>query len=234
MVLSATEFETRPLHEAASELADRAESWPHARKATLSGVPVVFAVSGIGKANAAAAVGALSARGRPVAFLQVGLGGAYPGAGIEPGQAALASTEIDLDLGVGRHPEWSDLASMAVPGVNDTNRIDLRSPLLRRVAQRVRLPALDFATSDSVTASAEHAGYLRERFGVAVESMEGAGAARAAAALGLHLVEIRGVSNVVGDRNRSKWRMVDAVTAACAAAVAAIEEVWEVANEPVG
>lgn len=238
--MSATALEARSLTEAASELSTLREGWPPTRTGTLSGVPVLFTVSGIGKANAAAAVAALAACGAgrgagrgpapgPArAFVQVGVGGAYPDTGLELGQVALAATETDLDLGVGEHPKWSDLQSMGIPGVTDDNRIDLRSPLLGRVADTIGLEPVDFATSDSVTATTSHARYLRERFSVAVESMEGAGAARAAAALGVPFIEVRGVSNVVGERDRSAWRLADAVDAACRVVADALPDMWEV------
>ena len=94
------------------------------------------------------------------------------------------------------------------------------------------MPALPFGTSDSVTADEGAAAYLRQRFGVAVESMEGAGAARAAAHLGVPFVELRGVSNVVGERDKSAWRLPAAVAAACRAAAAALPALWEATDEP--
>jgi futalosine hydrolase len=48
--------------------------------------------------------------------------------------------------------------------------------------------------------------------------MEGAAVAQVAAALHVPLYQVRGVSNLVGDRDKSNWRVADAVTASCAAA----------------
>jgi len=226
-VLSATTFETRPLL-SLEPAAASTTAWPVIGDGTVAGVPVVFAVSGLGKSAAAAAVAAL-ARGWGVgAVVQVGVGGAYPGAGIQVGSVAFAATETDLDLGVGRHPDWRDLEALAVPGVASGNVIDLRGAALAAATTAADLPALPFGTSDSVTADPQHARYLRDRFGVAVESMEGAGAARAAAALGVAFVEVRGVSNVVGDRDRSLWRLEEAIAAAGEAALRALPAVMEV------
>lgn len=210
--------------------------WPHAVTGELAGVPVVLAASGLGKANAAAALAALvaSAGGAVRAVLQVGVGGAYPGAPVVMGAAALAASELDLDLGLGRHPDWRDLEALAVPGDETRNRIDLAGPALEAARAATGLPALAFATSDAVTADRDDAAYLAGRFGASVESMEGAGAARAAAALGVPFVELRGVSNLAGDRDKASWRLREAIAAACEAAVAAAGAVWEVCREPAG
>ena len=226
-VLSATQMEIGFPTLASPQDADK-HAWPVVAVRDLAGVPVLLAVSGMGKANAAAAVASLG-RGHGVsAVVQVGIGGAYPGANVGLGAAALAGTELDLDLGLGRHPEWSDVATLSVPGETTRNVIDLSGRVLEAAAGAAALGPLPFATSDSVTADAEHAAYLRRRFDVAIESMEGAGAARAALAVGVAFLEIRGVSNVVGDRDRSAWLMKDALAAAWAAAGSVVPAVMEV------
>lgn len=231
-VVTATRLEAGPL---LSELDARpapswAPSWPALTAGELRGVPVVVASTGLGKASAAATVAALlgASAGAVRAVVQVGVGGAYPGAAVGMGQAALAASELDLDLGVGRHPGWQGLEALAVPGDETRNRIDLAGPALDAASQATGLRALPFATSDAVTALEDDAAYLAGRFGVAVESMEGAGAARAAALLRVPFVEVRGVSNEAGVRDKSRWRLRDAVAAACQAAPAAIAAVWEV------
>ena len=52
------------------------------------------------------------------------------------------------------------------------------------------------------------------RTGGAVESMEGAAIVHTAIAYSLPVAEIRGISNAVGDRDRSKWRLHEAARAA--------------------
>jgi futalosine hydrolase len=47
-----------------------------------------------------------------------------------------------------------------------------------------------------------------------VESMEGAAIAHVAALAGIQVGEIRGISNLVGNRDRSAWRVKEAAIAA--------------------
>jgi len=55
---------------------------------------------------------------------------------------------------------------------------------------------------------------LYERFGALCESMEGAAAAHVCALHEVPFLEVRGISNLVENRNRAKWRIAEAAGAA--------------------
>jgi nucleoside phosphorylase len=61
------------------------------------------------------------------------------------------------------------------------------------------------------------------RTGGAVESMEGAAIVHVARLMGVQVGEVRGISNMVGDRVRRRWRVSESAAAACAAIVTWIE-----------
>ena len=87
---------------------------------------------------------------------------------------------------------------------------------------RTRSPALRFGagvTSATITTSDARAELLAARYAAATESMEGFAVLRAAALGGIAAIELRGVSNVVGDRATSQWDF----RAGAAAAVRALE-----------
>ncbi len=60
-------------------------------------------------------------------------------------------------------------------------------------------------TSATVTSTDARAAELAQRFGADVESMEGFAVLRAASLAGVAAVELRGVSNLVGDRATNQW-----------------------------
>lgn len=69
-------------------------------------------------------------------------------------------------------------------------------------------------TVSTVTGSAARAAELRARHPRALaEAMEGFGVAEAAAAHGVPVLELRAVSNPVGPRDRTAWRIGEALTA---------------------
>ena len=233
LILAATDLEVAPLRGLLVG-ASRDERWPFATHGSLEGAAVTIASAGIGKANTAAALATLitlaatagsiagtKPAGRP-AIMQLGIAGAYPGAGLLPGSAAVASSEFDLDLGAGRGDQWRGLESIgigALPGAGLSNCLDLDPSLVAVVSSGSGVPSAAFATSDNVTADRPTAAQLADRHGVQVESMEGVAGAQVAAAFGLPFVELRGISNEVGDRDRRNWLIAEAVAAACEAAL---------------
>ena len=72
-------------------------------------------------------------------------------------------------------------------------------------------PALTLST---VTGSLEVAQALAARFpGAVCEGMEGAGVAHAALRWGVPALEVRGISNPVGPRDRAAWKLGEALAA---------------------
>jgi futalosine hydrolase len=55
---------------------------------------------------------------------------------------------------------------------------------------------------------------LHQRFGALCESMEGAAAAHVCALHDVPFLEVRGISNLIEDRNRAAWRIKEAAEAA--------------------
>ena len=228
LLLSATEFETAPLTTGFKPASDHGSPLPagwRAQVGELAGVACLAVATGVGKVNAALLTGLAVTAYRPGAVLLVGIGGAYPNAGLAIGQAALALSDTHLDSGVGHGAGWSGLESIGFPllpaaahraePVYNTVNLAART---NELAQRLRVPAVRFGTAEAVTADDVTARLLHSRHGVAIESMEGAAVAQVAAALNVPLYQVRGVSNLVGDRNKSNWRVQEAVQAACATA----------------
>ncbi|MFD3519368.1 futalosine hydrolase [Streptomyces sp. NPDC058653] len=85
------------------------------------------------------------------------------------------------------------------------------STRIARLLDAVHAPVLTVST---VTGSAARTAELTARHPrAAAEAMEGFGVAEAAAAYGVPVVEIRAVSNAVGPRDRSAWRIGQALEA---------------------
>lgn len=60
-------------------------------------------------------------------------------------------------------------------------------------------------TVSTITATVTRSNQLHRHFGAVIENMEGAGAAHVAIHYGLPFLEIRAVSNRVGDRDKRRW-----------------------------
>jgi len=185
---------------------------------------IVICVGGVGKVNAAMATSALIERHRPRLVINVGCAGAYPGSGLAVGNLAVASSEILGDDGVLTPEGWQDLHFMNLPTAVRGNRLFHNEiPLSRHAAERamqlaeyygVLLQRGRFVTVSTCSGTTKKGKELARRFKGVAESMEGAAVAQVCLRYGVDCLEIRGISNMVEDRDLSRWDIPRAVEAA--------------------
>ena len=165
---------------------------------------------GVGPVNAAHAVTLALTRSRPLAIVVCGIGGAYPGSGLAIGDVACAESECYGDLGATSPGGFLDMQAIGFPLVEGPPAIYNVLPMqLFPSATRV-----GFVTMSSCTGIETAARALKARTGGAVENMEGAAVAHVAALHGVAVGEVRGISNMVTDRDTQAWRVKDAAIAA--------------------
>jgi futalosine hydrolase len=196
------------------------------RDAILAGLParaaqVSIAAVGIGPAAAAGAARLLAlaeAAGHPYhTVLSAGIAGGLPGRAAV-GALVLASRSVHADLGAESPDSWRSLDQLGLGGTV--------APADQAVLAELhtRLPAAvvgDVVTVTTITGTAERAAALAVAHPAAVaEAMEGFGVACAAAGAGVAFAELRAVSNLVGPRDRSAWRIGEALAALTTAAAA--------------
>ena len=165
---------------------------------------------GVGPVNAAHAVTLAITRSRPGAIIVCGIGGAYPESGLHIGDVACAETECYGDLGATSPGGFLDMQSLGLPIVAGPPPIYNLLPMQVFPSPiRVR-----FVTMSSCTGTDAAARAIAARTGGAVENMEGAAVAHVAAIHGIPVGELRGISNLVTDRDTKAWRITEAATAA--------------------
>jgi len=166
-----------------------------------AGIPVL--VTGIGPVSAAIALTRYLAHQNVERIVICGVGGAYPQSGLAIGDVVSATSET-----------FGDLGAESPDGFLDTEALGFDTPStfdLDLFPTEHRAP---FVTCSTCTGTDERARVLRERTGGSVESMEGAALVQVAQEFNVPVGEIRGISNPVGNRNRSAWRIEEAAVAA--------------------
>jgi futalosine hydrolase len=191
---------------------------PHGRRIwRVSGPPgpIYLAVSGIGKVNAAVASTLLLERFSPRLLVNTGCGGAYQGSGLQVGNLAVATAEVYGDEGVITVNGWHSLELIGIPSVERKgNRYSNEFPLSMQAAAKVfqfatslGLPVKrgKFITVSTCSGTSHRGDELYSRFGGICENMEGAAIAHVALLYDTPCLEVRGISNMVEDRNIAKW-----------------------------
>jgi futalosine hydrolase len=171
-------------------------------------VPVL--VTGVGAVNAAFALTRFLANEEVRGVVVCGIGGAYPGSGLAIGDVACAESECYGDLGADSPDGFLDMQALGFPLFSGDAPIYNSLPVQIFPATR-RVP---FVTLNTCTGTNDAARAIEKRTGGGIENMEGAAIAHVAALSGIQMGEIRGVSNMVGDRDKSAWRVKDAAEAA--------------------
>ena len=142
-------------------------------------------------------------QGRKAPVFLVGLGGAYPGSGLKPGDLALATEEIYGDLAVCQEHLLRDFA----PGLPVKKVCPLVHPLAEKAALLLEEAGFDlelgpFVTVSCATRDPFRGEILAFRYSAIVENMEGFAVARVAQEMDLPLIELRAVSNLIEDPGR--------------------------------
>ena len=192
------------------------------RDAVLAGLDGVGAVDvhavGVGPAAAAAGTAWLLAREPGYsAVVSVGIGGGFADR-IDLGGLVLATASVAADLGAESPAGFLPLDELGFGTVRYPSDPALLAALREALPGAVTGAVLTVST---VTGRADGAAALAARHPDAVaEGMEVSGVAAAAALAGAGFAELRAVSNPVGPRDRSAWRIPQALAALTSAAAA--------------
>jgi futalosine hydrolase len=182
---------------------------------------VITIVTGVGKVNAAHVATLVIERYKPEMLISTGIGGAYPpdkrvqaNSELGVGDIAIATEEIYGDEGVICRDGFKDMTEIGLPLIRAIdgdiyNRIALDNELSNKVYNIInksfRCQTGAFITLSSCSGTIERAKIIKKLFNGLCENMEGAAIAHISKLYGLGMVEIRGISNIVEDRNREAW-----------------------------
>lgn len=187
-------------------------------------MPAVICLSGVGKINAAGATAVMIERYQPQLVISTGCAGAYPGSGLSIGDLAVAGAETLGDEGVITSQGWLDLQGMKLPClVQGEQRFYNELPFSVQAVEKamtlantcgISLMRGRFITVSTCSGTDRQGEELARRFNAICENMEGAAVAQTCLRYGVDCLEIRGISNLVEERNMAAWDIAGAVEAA--------------------
>ncbi len=157
---------------------------------------------GVGPVEAAIGTFAALAGGTYGLVVNAGIGGGFDGRAAV-GDAVAVTRERYVELG------REDRGDLHLPGgLRLADDADCDAGIIARLSARTGAPGPMLGsgiTSATITTSAARAQALADAYAPFVESMEGFAVLRAAALAGIRAVEVRGISNIVGERATSGW-----------------------------
>ncbi|MCD6320272.1 MAG: futalosine hydrolase [Candidatus Desulfofervidaceae bacterium] len=180
---------------------------------------IIVAETGVGPVNAAHMTTVLLERYPLKLILLVGCAGAFPDIYLKKGDVVLATGEIWAEAGAYTEKGWQSLAEIGLPywekGKTQQYNCFLVDRLmiktLIKIIPEVLPPKVGFKSGLFLTVSAttgnkERLRLMKRRFPEAIcENMEGAAIAQVAQIYKVPWVEMRGISNFVGEYDKTKW-----------------------------
>jgi futalosine hydrolase len=169
---------------------------------------------GVGPAATAAATARQLIQSTYDFVVSAGIAGGFAGQA-EVSSIVIADTIIAADLGSETEDGFSSVQELGF----GMDRVQADPASARKLAEALKIagasvtlgPVLTVSTTTGTAATA--ARLLHRVPDAAAEAMEGFGVATAAAAAGVPVLEIRSISNQVGPRDRSAWKIKEALLA---------------------
>lgn len=188
-------------------------------KGKIGNVGLLIVNTGIGQVNASHSATAVIEKHDIRELINIGVGGAYPFSGLEPGDIAIAINEIYGDTGVISPGGWKGIKETDIPLLQterkkyfnefplDTYLVKKSLNIRRNTSRTAQVKTGNFVTVSTSTGTPNRAIELEKRFNAICENMEGAAIAHVCTIYGIPFLEIRGISNVVGMRDKRRWKL---------------------------
>ena len=179
-------------------------------------------ITGMGPAIAAASLSHyLALYGSSLhGVINIGVGGAYVGSGLNLLDICLAQQDVFGDFGICMDDEILGFEPGVSPMSNPllfNNELVANSKNILHVND-IEFKAVNFVTVNCCSGTKKRGDYLREKFAAGCENMEGAAVAMVCNTFNVPCVELRCISNMVEDRNTEDWMLEDAIDKICSVA----------------
>lgn len=171
-----------------------------------------FLITGVGMLNTSYALMKHLQVKKPHVVIDAGIAGSftkkYP-----PGSVTVVKNEIIADLGVEEKDGYKDVfdLKLASPNQFPFQKKKLVNPHAEFL-KRTSLQAVTGITINQITTSKKKAELYVEKYKADIENMEGAAVHYVCLRENIPFVQIRSISNFVGDRNKKNWKLKEAVT----------------------
>ncbi len=172
---------------------------------------VQFHVTGIGMLATAVSLTKLVLQEKPDMIIQAGIAGCF-NLNMPIGKVVTISSETIGDLGVHENNDWKDVFDLQLVDVNSipfTNKQLLNSYLAQ--LNTLALDAVPAITVNEISTNSKRILQLQEKYHPIIESMEGAALHYVCTDLRVPFLQLRSISNYIGERDKTKWQIQEAI-----------------------
>ena len=170
-------------------------------------------VAGVGMIDTTYALAKKFTRNKYTLAIQAGIGGSFHPI-YAPGMVVTVKEDLVGDLGVREGKEWQDVFDMGLANANTApwkNR-KLVNPH-KELLGKLQLECVRGITVNQVSTDKSFIQSIKDKYMPVVESMEGAAFHYVCLKESIPFIQFRGISNMVGERDKKNWKMKEAVAA---------------------
>lgn len=183
------------------------------------------AVTGVGLLPSSYAIMQLIARLKPDLIIQIGIAGSFNPT-LVLGTAVTVRQEMLADMGVYETDGYHDIFEL---GLAEKNMPPFEQGAILNhhdhLIESASLPAVSAVSVNEISTSAEKINVFAEKYKADIESMEGASLHYVCALQNIPFIQIRGISNLVGERDKTKWKIPESMLAATNACINLINKI---------
>lgn len=147
---------------------------------------------------------------RPGLILQAGVAGSLD-PDLKPGTLVSVNKECMGDLGVEENGMFRSIWNMGLAERSDGIWENGYLPGYTRWVEESGLPSVTAVTINEISTDPERISYYRNSLQASIESMEGAACHLVSLKENIPFLQIRSISNFVGERDKTKWLMKESI-----------------------
>lgn len=177
------------------------------------GNPIMLA-TGVGLTASTYSILNMVSTQAPDLVVQVGIAGSFHSR-FEVGSAVAVEEEIVADMGVEESGSYKDVFELGLEEKNTPPYVNGRLVNPHQgLLLNTGLPLVKAVSVNEISVDQKRINRFLLKYGVDLESMEGMALHHVCLLQDIPFVQIRGISNSIGERNKSNWRIAEAMQAA--------------------
>jgi futalosine hydrolase len=172
---------------------------------------IIFKITGVGMLATAVNLTQIAIEEKPDLIIQAGIAGTFDNKMLL-GNVVVIKEEMIGDLGVEENGAWKDIFDLNLE--NENNFPFENGKLINNEISKsnlLSLPEVKAITLNEISTNQKRIMQLKEKYNAVVESMEGAALHYVCCKFKMPFLQIRAVSNYVGERDKTKWKMKEAI-----------------------
>lgn len=196
--------------------------------ATSSRFKVTFHQSGVGMLSTAVSLTELIYTEKPDLIIQAGIGGTFDSS-IPLGKTVVVKEDILGDMGVEEDGKWKDIFEMKLEKSSyyPFEKRKLPNPHLQKF-NLLKLPEVTAISVNEISTRPEKIQQLIKKYNPFLESMEGSALHYVCRKSNTPFLQIRSISNHVGERDKENWALHLALTNLNECLIKYIEKLYKI------